>query len=86
MAGPSWGSQLPKGHITAVWEPARYTAETLSRLITRLVCTLVSKYQVSTQKLCLRNGNSKSVLVRALSVCGSSSLFSKCLELTWPSG
>lgn len=86
MAGPREGSQPLRDHITAVLEPAKFIAETLSRLTTRLVCTLALRSQASTQKLCLANGNFKSVLARELSVRRFSSLLLKRLELTFQSG
>ena len=86
MAGLQEVFQPLRDHTIAVWGPARYTAEISLRLTTRLACSLASKSQVSTPKLCLPNGNSKLVLARALSVRGFSSFLFKRNKLTLPSG
>ena len=86
MVGPREGSQLLRGHTIAVWEPGRFMLEILSSLITRPVCSPESKFQASTQKLCLANGSSKWALAKAFSVRGSLSLFLKCFELILSSG
>lgn len=68
MAGPRAVSPVPRALTTVVSVPARSIREISSRLITELACTLVSTFLVSTLRLCLLSGSTRSVLVRALTV------------------
>ena len=66
--GPRTVSPVLKVLITVVLALERSSAEILSRLTTKLVCTLESKSPVSTRRSCLLSGNTRSVLARVLNV------------------
>merc|ERR1712024_182332 len=70
---PKNGFPGPQGPYSAEWEPIRFTVVMLSKLITELVCILVSIFRAQMLRRCPPNGNSKLDLVKVLpwvTICG----------------